>query len=110
SLLVNRKYQRKLVWTKSEKEALIESVLSQYPIPLILLAEKEKSPEGEIRFEIIDGMQRLNALFSFIENQFTVNGLYFDTTQHPTANALARDGVFEVVKGKDVHLLDEKKC
>jgi uncharacterized protein with ParB-like and HNH nuclease domain len=37
SLLVNRKYQRKLVWTVSEKEKLIGSILKGYPIPLILL-------------------------------------------------------------------------
>ena len=69
-LIVNRRYQRKLVWTKQEKAALIESVLLEYPIPLILLAEVESQNEGETAYEIIDGMQRLNALFSFIENEF----------------------------------------
>jgi len=37
-LIVNRKYQRKLVWTKSEKENLIDSILKDYSIPLILPA------------------------------------------------------------------------
>lgn len=72
-LIVNRRYQRKLVWTKQEKASLIESVLLGYPIPLILLAEVESENENETAFEIIDGMQRLNALFSFIENEFPVN-------------------------------------
>lgn len=36
--LVNRKYQRKLVWTVDEKEFLIDSILKDLPIPLILLA------------------------------------------------------------------------
>ncbi|WP_338472754.1 DUF262 domain-containing protein [Niallia sp. XMNu-256] len=109
-LLVNRKYQRKLVWTRAEKEALIDSVLQQYPIPLILLAEKGINFEGQTTFEIIDGMQRLNALFSFIENEFTVNGFYFDVTQHPTANTLAKDGVFTPVEGEGIKFLDQKKC
>ncbi|MEY9094394.1 DUF262 domain-containing protein [Paenibacillus sp. RC84] len=109
-LLVNRKYQRKLVWTKEEKEALIDSVLSQYPIPLILLAEKGVNDKGETTYEIIDGMQRLNALFSFIENQFPVNGLYFDVSQHPTANTLAKEGVFSPVHGDEIKRLSQKKC
>lgn len=75
-LLVNRRYQRKLVWTIEEKEAFIDSILKEYPVPLILFAE-EKDGEESI-FEIIDGMQRLNAIVSFVENEFSVNGYYFD--------------------------------
>ena len=37
--LVNRRYQRKLVWTIDEKQSFIDSILNGYPIPLILLAE-----------------------------------------------------------------------
>ncbi len=38
-IIVNRKYQRKLVWTEDEKENLIDSILKGYPIPLIMFAE-----------------------------------------------------------------------
>lgn len=109
-LLVNRKYQRKLVWTRSEKESLIDSVLSQYPIPLILLADKGTNDNDETTYEIIDGMQRLNALFGFIENEFTSNGSYFDITQHPTANTLAKEGIFTPVQDTTAKFLDQKKC
>lgn len=37
--LVNRKYQRKLVWTVDEKEFLIDSIIKDLPIPLVLLAQ-----------------------------------------------------------------------
>lgn len=73
---VNRRYQRKLVWTIDEKRAFIDSLLQGYPVPLILVAEYER--EGETKFEIIDGMQRLNALTSFIEQDFDLNGKFFD--------------------------------
>jgi hypothetical protein len=33
---------------------------------------------GDLRFELIDGMQRLNAIFSFLENEFPLGGEYFD--------------------------------
>lgn len=75
-LVVNRRYQRKLVWSIDEKEAFIDSIAKSYPVPMILLAENE-SVENNI-LEIIDGMQRLNAIVSFIENEFSLNGEYFD--------------------------------
>ncbi|MEU6423388.1 DUF262 domain-containing protein [Streptomyces spiralis] len=74
--LVNRRYQRKLVWGVEEKERLIDSVVQKLPIPLILLAESSGDHVG--RLEVIDGLQRLNAVFSFIENEFSLNGQYFD--------------------------------
>jgi len=50
--------------------------LNAYPVPLILLAEGEQ--DDDMIYEIIDGMQRLNAIVSFIENEFSVNGEFFD--------------------------------
>lgn len=34
-LIINRRYQRKLVWSLEEKTALISSMTQQYPIPLL---------------------------------------------------------------------------
>lgn len=74
--LVNRRYQRKLVWTIDEKRAFIDSLRQGFPVPLILLAEAQH--DGADRFEIIDGMQRLNAVVSFIEGEFDLDGAFFD--------------------------------
>lgn len=76
TFLVNRRYQRKLVWTIDEKRSFIDSIMKGYPVPLVLLAEKNDASSRKL--EIIDGMQRLNALMSFIEQEFDVNGSYFD--------------------------------
>lgn len=67
-ILVNRKYQRKLVWTIEEKRAFIDTLLHGYPVPLFLFA---KTGNGKER-EIIDGLQRLDAIFSFIKQKFPV--------------------------------------
>lgn len=75
-LLINRKYQRKLVWTVEEKEKFIDSLYKSLPIPLILTAIT-KFKENSV-YEIIDGMQRLNAIVSFIENEIHLNGKYFN--------------------------------
>ncbi|GHL51477.1 hypothetical protein ECZU29_63270 [Escherichia coli] len=58
-LIINRRYQRKLVWSLEEKTALISSMTQQYPIPLLLFVSIDK------KREILDGMQRLEALMSF---------------------------------------------
>ena len=94
-LFVNRRYQRKLVWTLDEKQKLVESVLKKYPIPAILLAERDT---GE--YEIIDGLQRLHTLMSFIETGFaTLDSEYFDITGFPTAKLRANEGLFSPTEG-----------
>lgn len=69
---VNRRYQRKLIWTLDEKINFIDSICRGYPVPIILLAENKQT--GDNALEIIDGMQRLNAIVSFLENDYAVNG------------------------------------
>lgn len=73
---VNRRYQRKLIWTIEEKQRFVDSIVKGLPVPLILLAETENF--GLTAFEIIDGMQRLNTINAFIEGEFTYNDQYFD--------------------------------
>ncbi|MEG4634685.1 DUF262 domain-containing protein [Microcoleus sp. AR_TQ3_B6] len=107
NLLVNRKYQRKLIWSVDEKEKLIGSILKGYPIPLILLAERPQV-HGSGKYEIIDGMQRLNAICGFIENLFAFKGRYFDLNEFSYAKQLADDKVFEFEENSDK--LDREEC
>lgn len=88
--IVNRRYQRKLVWTLDEKRRFIDSILSGYPVPIVLLAERKNPSQGQ--FEIIDGMQRLNAIFSFIENEYAVDGKFFDLNTMAESKALLDAG------------------
>lgn len=80
-IIVNRRYQRKLVWSIEQKEALIESILKDYPIPLILLTEIRL--KGKILYEIMDGLQRLEAIVSFLDGDFAFQGQYFDRNTLP---------------------------
>lgn len=103
--LVNRKYQRKLVWTIEEKQQFVNSILLDYPVPLFLLAA---TADG--KYEIIDGMQRLNSIFSFIKGEFPVeyNGSlgYFDLQTMAITKALLDDGVLKQM----TPLLDRDLC
>lgn len=94
-LVVNRNYQRKLVWTLEEKQKLIDSILHGYPIPLILIAETRWDSESKL--EIMDGLQRLHTIVSFIENAFsTFDGKCFDVGQSARAKIAHDEGSFNV--------------
>ncbi|MGQ4543805.1 GmrSD restriction endonuclease domain-containing protein [Dermabacteraceae bacterium P13088] len=83
-LRVNRRYQRKLVWKPAEKSLLIDSLQRGYPIPSIILRERVGRPGAP--FEIIDGMQRLEAICGYMEQRVRdAKGKFFDVTQFPPA-------------------------
>jgi Protein of unknown function DUF262/HNH endonuclease len=71
-LYPNPEYQRAAVWTPAQKKRLIDSVFRGYPIPLFYLHHIAKNVAGAKRedFEIIDGQQRLNALYEYREGAF----------------------------------------
>lgn len=108
-LVVNRNYQRKLVWGVGEKVHLIDSVLRGFPIPLFLFAET-----SDQKYEIIDGMQRLDALFGFIEQRYGISDtgedqIFFDLAEFSRARQLAESGEFEPQPGKP-KLLPAARC
>lgn len=90
--LVNRRYQRKLVWDVSEKRAFIDSLASGFPVPLFLFAKNDY--KGGDRYEIIDGLQRLNAIFCYIENDYALDsGEYFDLSSTALTKELLDRGM-----------------
>ena len=88
---VNRRYQRKLVWSLEEKHTFIDSLRKGLPVPLILAAEEVVSGNTTV-YEVIDGMQRLNAIVSFIENEYPLDGEYFDLEALAETKLLLDDG------------------
>ena len=102
--IVNRRYQRKLIWGLDEKVAFVDSVIRGYPVPIILLAEERSSTNKDI--EIIDGMQRLNALMSFLENDFSVQDGYFDLNTMAVTKAQLDNHTLE----QKVPVLPREKC
>ena len=98
--IVNRRYQRKLVWTLVEKQRFIDSLINEYPVPLFLGVGFEHPTKGTC-FEILDGMQRLEAITSFIEGEFPVQGAYFDLSIVAETNQLLQS---EEIKQKEPRL------
>lgn len=88
-------------------ERLKDSIIKGYPIPLILLAEYTDA-DGKTKYEILDGLQRLNAIVGFIENAFSWGDKYFDITQ--LARAKQAEDEKEFVGYHGDALLDKEIC
>ncbi len=71
-LTANAEYQRGVVWKDPQRKRLIDSVMRGYPIPLIYLHYISREVAGARRedFEIIDGQQRIDALYAYKEGAF----------------------------------------
>lgn len=68
-------YQREFIWPAKDRYYFIESVLLGLPIPFMFWGECEDG-----RMEIVDGVQRINTLVSFVQNKFRLQGLKKLTT------------------------------
>src|SRR3989442_714607 len=71
---VNPEYQRGTVWNLPQKQALIDSLLRGYQIPLFYVHLKQ-SPNtftGRVNTTVwlVDGQQRLAAIASYLRNEF----------------------------------------
>jgi hypothetical protein len=68
--ILNPEYQRRKRWDNSRKSRLIESFIMNVPIPPIFLYEVEYST-----YEVMDGLQRLTAIFDFYKGKFALSEL-----------------------------------
>ncbi len=64
------KYQRPKVWTEAQKQFFIDSILRGYDTPKIYL--KKENAGNQFNFEIIDGHQRLNAIWEYFDGAFAL--------------------------------------
>ena len=127
---MNPEYQRMGgVWTKEKRRLLIDSILNDYDLPKIyfhLLPIEEISVEG-YRYAVIDGRQRLEAIWGFMDGDFTLSpdfeyqrdpsidlgGLsYFDIAkQYPKIRVKFDSFVLPVVtvsiEGNDIDLIED---
>lgn len=77
---LNPEYQRNHRWSNDVSSKLIESLILNIPIPLIYVSQ-DVDVDDEVdldeisRYSVIDGQQRLTAIYSFFQNKFSLEGL-----------------------------------
>jgi hypothetical protein len=77
-------YQRRPVWSMRSKIYLIDTILQGLPLPKFFIQIKVNEETGEPSFAIVDGQQRLTAVFEFVNGK-TDDGKPFilSKKQHP---------------------------
>lgn len=84
TLEIQPEYQRNFIYSdgNGKKEIkVIESVLKGYPLGLIYFS---KTDRGNIKYEVLDGQQRITSLGRFVQDKFSVtidngNPLYYSS-------------------------------
>lgn len=69
-VVLDSDFQRESVWNLQQKRELIESILMGLPLPIFYFNEDKMG-----RLIVIDGRQRLSAIFSFLNNEFALDKL-----------------------------------
>lgn len=59
-------FQRNTVWTLSDRQRLIESIVNGYPLPSIFLYKRQEEGSARSIHDVIDGKQRIETLFMFM--------------------------------------------
>lgn len=73
-------FQRNLVWDNFRKSRLIESILLRIPLPMFYFSQ-----DNDGVLSVVDGLQRLSAIYEFMENKLVLKDLeYLDNCNDKT--------------------------
>ena len=67
TVILDPEFQRENVWNNNQKSELVESILMGIPLPVMYFAEDKYG-----NLQVIDGRQRLTALFEFLNDKFRI--------------------------------------
>ncbi|MFF6917622.1 DUF262 domain-containing protein [Streptomyces sp. NPDC012466] len=82
-------YQRRERWSAEKQSALIESFLINIPIPPVYLSEEDYG-----RYSVIDGKQRITAIYKFLTGSLSLKGI----VELPELNGRTFDQIPEALK------------
>ncbi len=77
TLALRPPYQRGLVWSETDKQRLIDSILRHFSIGKIFWREVIQST-GESSYEVVDGQQRLTSIQEFRQDRFPLSSASSD--------------------------------
>lgn len=99
----NPDYQRPAVWSTSQRQLLMDTILRGYDIPKLYMRQISKSPQ---KFEVVDGQQRLRAIWAFMDGEFRIPKDAEDIDGHVISNCLYNELPLEIRSMFDVYPLD----
>jgi len=72
ALVLQPKFQRRLVWLEKPKSYLLDSIVRGFPVPPIYIREILDPERRKTIREVVDGQQRLQTVLDFLEDRFLV--------------------------------------
>ena len=63
-------WQREEVWSTQKKQLLIDTILKDWRLPKFYLLKTSANPD---EFEVVDGQQRLKAIFEFMDDELALS-------------------------------------
>ena len=98
-------YQRRPRWDRERQSRLIESFIMNIPVPSLFVYESDLA-----KYEVMDGQQRITAIFEFYTNRYRLEGLQqwpelngriYDTLPSETRKGLDRRSISYTVLLKE---------
>ena len=98
-------YQRRPRWDRERQSRLIESFIMNIPVPPLFVYESDLA-----KYEVMDGQQRISAIFEFYNNRYKLEGLQqwpelngriYDTLPSETRKGLDRRSIAYIVLLKE---------
>jgi hypothetical protein len=65
----NPDFQRPAVWSRAQKQLLVDTVLRDYDVPKLYWHKVGTKPD---QYDVVDGQQRLRAFWDFFDGKFTL--------------------------------------
>lgn len=107
-------YQRRPRWDRERQSRLIESFIMNIPVPPLFVYESDLA-----KYEVMDGQQRITAIFEFYTNRYKLEGLQqwpelngriYDTLPSETRKGLDRRSVSYIVLLKESASTSEEEA
>ena len=76
-------FQREFVYRDKQREAVVRTVMSGFPLNVMYWADREDGT-----FEIIDGQQRTISIAQYVQGDFSLDGRYFHSLQADEQDAI----------------------
>jgi hypothetical protein len=74
---LNPPYQRRSVWTPSDRKFFLDTLFRNYPCPPIFI-HKTINDEGVVTYHIVDGKQRIETILLFAKNKIALDKNFGD--------------------------------
>jgi hypothetical protein len=115
-LVLSPKFQRKAIWSDDAKSYLLDTIITGKPIPKIFIRQTLNIENRQSIREVVDGQQRLRAILSFVNDEFTIRkkhnkkygGYYYSQLSNIDANVQSAILNYEISVDLLVNLPDNE--